>query len=104
MWPNDKNNPTSIGLEKIIDDRIKAVLPVYLKQAGYTDRKLSDTPTDAYEVVNRRFVTLNGTVANRPSSVVAVIGQKYYATDTNIPMTYSTAGWRNGVGSIVASA
>lgn len=94
----------SIGLDKMIDDRIRAILPQYLQQQAFTQRKLTDTPTDALEVVNRRFVTLNGTVANRPTSSVAVIGQSYFATDTNIPMTYSSTGWRNGVGSIVAQA
>jgi hypothetical protein len=92
----------SIGLDKMIDDRVKAILPVYLKQQTFTNRKVTDTPTDALEVVNRRFVTLNGAVANRPNSSVATVGQGYFATDTNIPMTFSATGWRNGVGSIVA--
>lgn len=99
---NTRNN--AIGLDKMIDDRIKAILPQYLQQQAFTQRKVTDTPTDALEVVNRQFVTLNGIVANRPTSSVAVVGQSYFATDTNIPMTYSTTGWRNGVGSIVAAA
>lgn len=94
----------SIGLDKMIDDRVKAILPIYLQQQAFTQRKLTDTPTDSLQVVNRKFVTLNGTVATRPTSSVAVIGQTYFATDTNIPMTYSATGWRNGVGSIVAQA
>ena len=94
----------SIGLDKMIDDRVRAILPQYLQQQAFTQRKLTDTPNDALEVVNRRFVTLNGTVATRPTSSVAVIGQSYFATDTNIPMTYSSTGWRNGVGSRVAQA
>lgn len=101
MQPQGNN---SIGLDKMIDDRIKAVLPMYLSGNAFTQRKVTDTPSDALEVVNRQFVTLNGTVANRPTSSVAVVGQFYFATDTNIPMTYSTTGWRNGVGSIVAAA
>lgn len=92
----------SIGLDKMIDDRIKAILPQYLQQQAFTQRKLTDTPTDSLQVVPRKFVTNNGTVANRPVSSVAVIGQPYYATDTGIPMTYSAEGWRNGVSSIVA--
>lgn len=94
----------SIGLDKLIDDRIKAVLPVLLSGTTFTQRKLTDTPSDSLEVVNRKFVTLNGAVADRPTSSVAVVGQTYFATDTNIPMTYSSTGWRNGVGSIVAQA
>lgn len=74
----------------------------YNKSKAFSDRKLTDTPTDAFAPVNRKFVTLNGTVAGRPKSSVATVGQPYFATDTNIPMTYSAGGWRNGVGSVVA--
>ena len=88
--------------QKMIDDRIRKLVPEILKTTAFTGRKLTDTPTDSLEVVNRRFVTLNGAVASRPVSSVAVVGQSYFATDTNIPMTYSSSGWRNGVGSIVA--
>ncbi len=94
----------SIGLDKIIDDRIKAVLPIYLSGAAFTQRKTTDTPTDSLEVVNRRFVTANGSVAGKPTSSVAVYGQFYLNSDTNIPMWYTPQGWRNGVGSIVAQA
>lgn len=98
-------NPQEKGSEeKRIDERIAKTVPGYLKTSAFTDRKLTDTPTDDLQVVNRRYVNLNGPVASRPNSSVAGVGQRYFATDTNIPMTYSSGGWRNGVGSIVASA
>lgn len=81
---------------------IEGIVADYLKRSAFTDRKLTDTPTDSLEVVNRRYVTLNGAVASRPASSVATVGQTYLATDTSIPMTYTTAGWVNGVGSLVA--
>ena len=81
---------------------IQKIIKEYLQSAAFTDRKLTDTPTDDLSVVNRKYVNLNGTMANRPKSSVASVGQKYFTTDTNIPMIYSAAGWRNGVGSIVA--
>lgn len=89
-------------MKQFIKDTIKKEIPVYMKNAAFTDRKLTDTPTDSLSVVNRKYVTLNGLVANRPKSSVATVGQTYYATDTGIPMTYTSEGWRNGVGSIVA--
>jgi hypothetical protein len=89
-------------MKQYIKDTIKKEIPTYMKNAAFTDRKLTDTPTDSLSVVNRKYVTNNGLVANRPKSSVATVGQTYLATDTNIPMTYSSAGWRNGVGSIVA--
>lgn len=91
------------ALTRMIDERIKAVVPVYLRQEAFTKRKLTDTPTDNLQVVNRKYVTLNGTVANRPTSSVATVGQPYFATNTNIPMTYNGTNWVNGVGSVVAA-
>lgn len=91
----------------VVDENMKKeiikVVKGYLKSAAFTDRKLTDNPTDALQVVNRRYTNLNGTLANRPASVAAVVGQHYFATDTNIPMTFDGTAWRNGSGSIVAS-
>lgn len=89
-------------LLKIIRDEARKVVAEYMKTAAFTDRKLTDTPTDNLSVVNRKYTNLNGAVADRPKSSVATIGQKYFATDTNILMTYNSAGWYNGVGSVVA--
>lgn len=89
-------------LKKEIDKRTLEVIQTYMRGQGFIGRKLTDTPTDDLMIVNRKFVTLNGLVANRPTSSVATVGQSYFATDTNIPMTYSLTGWRNGIGSIVA--
>lgn len=89
-------------LKNLIDERIKKIVPEMLKGSAFTQRKLTDMPNDALEVVPRKYVTNNGTLANRPISSVATIGQPYLATDTNIPMTYTTSGWVDGVGSVVA--
>lgn len=89
-------------LEKKIKELIRKEVPEILRGSSFTQRKLTDMPNDALEVVPRKYVTNNGTLANRPSSSVATIGQPYLATDTGIPMTYTQSGWANGVGSIVA--
>lgn len=94
--------PNENEITNQIDERIKRLVPELLKGSAFTDRKVTDTPTDNLSVVNRRYVTNNGTVASRPVSSVAVIGQPYLATDTGIPMTKVAGGWVNGVGSIVA--
>lgn len=98
------NTPDPITLDQVsamIDARLATALPDYMKSTGFTDRWITDTPTDALQVVNRKYITSNGTVAARPTS--PVVGQPYLATDTNIPMTYTASGWVNGVASIVAS-
>lgn len=89
-------------VNKKIDERIKKIIPEILKGSAFTDRKVTDTPTDALAVVNRKYVQLNGSVAGRPTSSVATIGQFYLDTNTNIPMWKVSAGWVNGVGSIVS--
>lgn len=70
-------------------------------------KRIGDTPTDALQLVPRKYVNLNGTLALRPASVLAVTGQQYYATDINVPLFFDgatpTGHWRNGVGSILAS-
>lgn len=66
-------------------------------------KRIGDTPTDNLQLVPRKYVNLNGTIAFRPASVLAVTGQQYYATDINIPLFYDGTKWRNGIGSIIAS-
>ena len=90
-------------MNKKIDERIKKIIPEYLKGSAFTDRKLTDTPTDSLSVVPRKYVTNNGSVASRPVSSVAVVGQFYLDTGLNQPMWKVTAGWVDGNSSIVAS-
>ena len=88
--------------KKQIEEIAKDTFNKLNKSGTFIDRRVIDNPTESLSPVNRRYLTLNGVVADRPKSSVATIGQPYFATDTFIPMTYSAAGWRNGVGSIVA--
>jgi len=90
-------------VQTIVNAQIVKLLPVYLKTQAFTDRKVTDTPTDALSPVNRKYVTMNGSVAGRPSSSVAAVGQFYLDTQTNKPMWYTQVGWVNGVGSVIAS-
>jgi len=85
-----------------IEILIKETIKKELGSSLFTARKLTDTPTDKLQVVPKGYVTNNGTVASRPVSSVATVGQPYFATDTKIPMTYDTTGWVDGNGSIVA--
>ena len=90
-------------MDKILTkEEVLTIIKEYLQTNGFTARKLTDTPTDKNSVVPRGYVTMNGTLANRPVSSVATIGQPYLATDTGIPMTKVAGGWVNGVGSIIA--
>lgn len=80
-------------LDKKIEDKIKK----YLGSNAFTARKLTDTPTDALEVVNRKFVTLNGPTANRPTS--SILGQRFYDTTINKPVYWNGVTWKDSAGS-----
>lgn len=74
----------------------------YAKSSAFTDRKLTDLPTDDLAVVNRMYVTANGTFANRPPG--AVVGQFYFATNlaTNgLSSWYNGTNWVSATGSIL---
>ena len=91
----DENQKKEI--QEMID---KAVL----KAVEYQTRKRGDTPTDDLQLTPRKYVNMNASVASRPIGSVVTIGQKFFASDTNIPMWFTTQrNWVNGVGSVVAS-
>lgn len=89
--------------ERLMRAEIDRSVKAYMASGAFTTRKIGDTPTDALSLVPRKFVTANGLLANRPIGSVATVGQFYLPTDTNVPMWYTTGGWRNSVGSVVAS-
>lgn len=71
------------------------------RQLSFTARKVTDTPSDAFSVVNRRYTNLYGTTANRPSSI---IGQRYFDTSlaTNGKLiVWNGTGWVDGSGTYV---
>lgn len=97
----EEGNNMDTELDKQIDERIKKLVPEILKGSAFTDRKLTDTPTDNLSVVPRKYVTMNGSVVTRP--INSVTAQFYFNTDTNTPMWRGATGrFYNGVGSIVA--
>ena len=86
-------------LRILIREEAHKVVKEYLKSGAFTDRKLTDTPTDALSVVNRKFVTSNGTSANRPATKVQ--GQRYFDTTINKPIYWKGTAWVDSVASVV---
>lgn len=92
-------------MDKEQEKQVKTIVAEMLRDydnAAFKKHRTVATPVDSYSVVNRRYVTLNGDVANRPKSSVATVGQPYFANDTSIPMVFNNVDWVNGVGSVVA--
>lgn len=85
-------------LKRTIREETLKVVKDYMKSSAFVDRKLTDTPTDALSVVNRKFSTLNGTTANRP--VGSVTGQYYLDTTIGRPVYWNGSTWIDGAGSV----
>lgn len=47
---------SSEELNKIIEERINILVPELFKSSAFSDRKVTDTPTDALQVVNKKYV------------------------------------------------
>ena len=83
---------------KIEKKQIWDIVREYMRSQAFTDRKLTDNPTDALSLVNRKYVTLNGATANRPVS--SVMGQRYFDTTIGRPVYWSGSTWVDGAGSV----
>lgn len=67
------------------------------------DKRVGDTPNDALQLTPRKYVNLYGSVAGRPASVAASVGQQYFNTTVGYPMFFtSNNNWVSGAGSVVA--
>lgn len=102
MQPDSAQSPelsqsTQVPLVK--DDIVK-IIREYNRSSGFTDRKLTDTPTDALAVVNRNFVTANGTT--RPPNPVQ--GQPFFDTSLGAhgkPIWFGPSGWTDAASNLV---
>lgn len=90
-------------LKKQIEAEVKKGISAYLQASGFSDRKLTDTPLDALQVVPRKYVNISSNLSARPASVAATLGQRFYATDIAVPLVFDGTNWRNGIGSIIAT-
>ena len=71
--------------EEIPKQTILDYITYYMGDYGFIDRKITDTPTDAYSIVNRKFVA----TGVQPSS--PVVGQSYF--DGSKQQFWSGSSW-----------
>ena len=70
----------------------------------FSKRKIGDMPTDSNQLTPRGYVNMYGSIAGRPASVAAVIGQQYFNTTDGLPIFFNTNNqWVNATGSVVAT-
>lgn len=75
-------------------------------KSSFSRKRVGDTPTDALQLTPKKYVNLNGVLSNRPASIMAVVGQQYFATDVGTngtPIFYNGTKWVNSASSIIAS-
>ncbi len=89
--PRKRAEPTARDIEAIVARELQRLMPKYLQGHAFTARKLTDMPSDANQVVPRRFVTLNGTTAQRPTG--SILGQMYFDTDDGAPRGWNGSTW-----------
>ena len=86
-------------LKQMIRDEALKVVKEYMQSSAFTDRKLTDIPTDSLAVVNRKYVTLNGVSASRPTA--SVVGQSYFDTTLGKTVWWSGTAFVDGAGTVV---
>lgn len=84
------------------EQRIKKIISDEVKKGNYfSNKRVGDTPTDALQLVPKKYVNLNGTSANRPKSSIASLGQQYFDTSYGRPIYWNGTKWIDGGGSVV---
>lgn len=96
---SEENNVRIEKFNRAVDERLSKVMPEYLQKSGFSSRKLTDTPTDAFQVVSRKYVNLNGTSANRPTS--SIVGQFYFDTTLGFPIWWDGVSFVDAQGNVV---
>ena len=82
-------------IKKLIQEEVK----IQLKGVLFSARKLTDTPTDALQVVPRKYVTRNSTTALRPTT--SVLGEQYFDTTANLPSWWNGTNFQDAAGNVI---
>lgn len=82
-------------------EEIKKLVNMFTRKTF--DKRIGDTPSDSLQLVPARYVNMYGSIAGRPASVAAAVGQQYFATDLGKPIFFgSNDQWVDSTGSVVA--
>lgn len=95
ITPQAENNMENKNLIKTIDERIKQ----QGKTSAFTQRKVTDTPTDALEVTPRKYVTRYSTTALRPRT--SILGEFYFDTTVGLPLWWNGSAFVDAAGNVV---
>ena len=82
-------------IKKLIQEEVK----IQLKGGLFSARKLTDTPTDALQVVPRKYVTRNSTTALRPTT--SVLGEFYFDITAGRTATWNGTNYQDPAGNVI---
>jgi len=86
------------------NDKNEIIRMIDLSTRRSYQKRVGDTPNDALQLTPKKYVNAFGSVAGRPASVAASVGQQFFATDLGYPIFFGTNNaWVNSAGSIIAS-
>lgn len=81
--------------------KIEKIIATYLESSGFTQRKLTDSPSDNLQSVNRKYVNFYCSISTLPQT--SVIGQQVFLPELGYPVYRNTSGkWVTGTGSVIA--
>ena len=80
-------------------EEIITIVKDYLKTSAFTDRKLTDNPTDGLQVTPRKYVTRNSTTTLRPTT--SVLGEFYFDTTVNRTATWNGTNYQDAAGNVI---
>lgn len=84
-----------IDQQKEVDKTVQA----YFGGGAFSNRKITDTPTDDLQVVNRKYITRSTTTALRPTT--SILGECYFDTTVNKPVWWNGTNYQDAAGNVI---
>lgn len=86
-------------MDENLKQQVTEIIKTYLAQGAFTDRKLTDLPTDALQVVPRKYVTRSYPTISRP--MTSILGEFYYDTTVHKPAWWSGTSYKDAAGNVI---
>ena len=87
-------------MDKDLERKIEEIaLSIFERESAFTSRKLTDTPNDSFSVTPRKYVNLNGTTAERPTS--SVVGQFFFDNTLGRPIWWDGTSFVDADGNTI---
>lgn len=84
-------------MDKQDEQKIKEIIIKIINDIN--QKKTGDTPLEAFDLVNRAYLQLHGTKAQRPTA--GLVGKMFFNTDSAIINSDDGTNWRDAAGNIV---